>query len=290
MLNNHNLLALLPAAVDMWGISERSVNLVAMPLFHIGGSGWALVGMYVGAAERPPARPRSGRARPRLFSRRHHPRLRRPGRAAVHADGPGADKADYSSLENVVYGASPISDDVLRASIAKFGCAFLQAYGLTETTGGIVTCRRGPRPDGPNRHRLRSCGGRPGVEVRIVDAGDRRRRRPARCGRDPRARPAGHEGLLEQPEATAETITRTAGSARATPATSTRRLHLHPRPGEGHDHVRRREHLPGRGRERVDGPPGDRRRRGHRRARRAVGRDGQGDRRAQPASAARGPT
>ena len=41
--------ALLPAAVDMWGFSERSVNLVAMPLFHIGGSGWALVGMYVGA-------------------------------------------------------------------------------------------------------------------------------------------------------------------------------------------------------------------------------------------------
>ena len=59
-----------------------------------------------------------------------------------------------------------------------------------------------------------------------------------------------------------------------------RRLPLHPRPGEGHDRVRRRERVPGRGRERADGPPGDRRRRGHRRAAREVGRDRQGDGRA----------
>ena len=49
MLSNDNLFALLPMAKDMWGIDEHSVNLVAMPLFHIGGGGWAVAGMYEGA-------------------------------------------------------------------------------------------------------------------------------------------------------------------------------------------------------------------------------------------------
>ena len=49
MLSNHNLFALLPMARDMWGIQRDSVNLVAMPLFHIGGGGWAVAGMYEGA-------------------------------------------------------------------------------------------------------------------------------------------------------------------------------------------------------------------------------------------------
>ena len=41
-----------------------SVNLVAMPLFHIGGGGWAVAGMYAGRHERHPPRPRPGGAGP----------------------------------------------------------------------------------------------------------------------------------------------------------------------------------------------------------------------------------
>ncbi|MFZ9894991.1 MAG: class I adenylate-forming enzyme family protein, partial [Burkholderiaceae bacterium] len=45
------------------------------------------------------------------------------------------------------------------------------AYGLTETTGAIVNLPPSDHdPDGPNKHRLRSCGlPGPGVEIRIVD-------------------------------------------------------------------------------------------------------------------------
>ncbi len=46
MLTNDNFFALLPAARDVWGMSEKTVNLVAMPLFHIGGGGWATAGQY----------------------------------------------------------------------------------------------------------------------------------------------------------------------------------------------------------------------------------------------------
>ncbi|MCU1368018.1 MAG: AMP-dependent synthetase and ligase, partial [Ilumatobacteraceae bacterium] len=78
---------------------------------------------------------------------------------------------DFSSLRSLVYGASPISEDVLARSIEVFKCKFWQAYGLTETTGAVVNL---PPADhdlgGPNRHRLRSCGlPGPRVEVKIVD-------------------------------------------------------------------------------------------------------------------------
>jgi long-chain acyl-CoA synthetase len=71
----------------------------------------------------------------------------------------------------LVYGASPISEDVLARSVTTFGCKFWQAYGLTETTGAVVNLAPADHdPNGPNRHRLRSCGlPGPGVEIRIVD-------------------------------------------------------------------------------------------------------------------------
>jgi len=84
---------------------------------------------------------------------------------------PGAAEADYSSLQVLVYGASPISEDVLANSVKVFKCKFWQAYGLTETTGAVVNLPPADHAlDSPNRHRLRSCGvPGPGVEVRIVD-------------------------------------------------------------------------------------------------------------------------
>src|SRR5207245_3342074 len=49
MLTNTNLGQLVPFVAPAWEFDETSVNLACMPLFHIGGSGWALVGMHPGA-------------------------------------------------------------------------------------------------------------------------------------------------------------------------------------------------------------------------------------------------
>jgi fatty-acyl-CoA synthase len=75
---------------------------------------------------------------------------------------------DFSSLKNVSYGASPISDEVLLGARRVFGCEFLQVYGLTETTGGGTFLS--PEDHDPVRGKLRSCGKpAPGHEIRIVD-------------------------------------------------------------------------------------------------------------------------
>src|SRR5260221_14761367 len=48
-LSHANLLALMPRAIARVGRwHERDVSLVCMPLFHIGGSGWALLALYRG--------------------------------------------------------------------------------------------------------------------------------------------------------------------------------------------------------------------------------------------------
>ena len=45
------------------------------------------------------------------------------------------------------------------SSIRTFGCDFLQAYGMTETSGGCVFLPPADHdPEGPNRHRLRAAG------------------------------------------------------------------------------------------------------------------------------------
>jgi long-chain acyl-CoA synthetase len=142
-----------------------------MPLFHIGGSGWATVAHFLGARLEILRDIDFGEL-VRLFSTR----------GVTHAFVvpavlqfmqlvPGVADADFSSLEVIVYGASPISEEVLAASIKLLGCRFFQVYGLTETTGAITHL---PPSDhdlaGPTLHRLRSCGvAGPGVELRIRD-------------------------------------------------------------------------------------------------------------------------
>jgi acyl-CoA synthetase (AMP-forming)/AMP-acid ligase II len=71
----------------------------------------------------------------------------------------------------IFYGASPISEDVLVKCMAAFGCGFCQVYGMTETTGAIVSLPfEDHDPEGPRRGLLRSAG-KPldAVEIRIVD-------------------------------------------------------------------------------------------------------------------------
>jgi len=85
---------------------------------------------------------------------------------------PGIEAADFSSLKAIAYGASPISDKVLRDAIRVFGCGFFQLYGLTETTGLVTCLPAGDHdPDGPRAHLLRSAGrAANGAELRVVDS------------------------------------------------------------------------------------------------------------------------
>lgn len=208
MLTSNNFFALLPMAKDAWQLSAESVNLVAMPLFHIGGGGWATAGQYVGASsiimrEIDPV------ALVKLFSEQ---RITHgfvvPALLQFTLMVPDIDKADFSSLKLIVYGASPISDEVLANSIKAYKCDFMQVYGLTETTG-VVTMLMPEDHDlnGPNKHRLRSCGKpSPGVELRIVDAETETDVALGEVGEIWLRTPQIMKGYWKMPEETAEVI------------------------------------------------------------------------------------
>jgi long-chain acyl-CoA synthetase len=172
MLTNRNLaVGLTEAAPSTFGIDESTVSLVAMPLFHIGGSGWAIAGMSRGGRS-VILRDMDAAAIVRLIEQERitHAFLV-PATLMAMLSVPGLDRADLSSLDTIVYGASPIAEDVLRRCIDMIGCRFAQVYGMTETSGAII--RLDPEdhdPVGPRRHLLRAAGKPlPGVELRVVD-------------------------------------------------------------------------------------------------------------------------
>jgi long-chain acyl-CoA synthetase len=208
MLSNDNFFRLLPVATDMWEFSAEAVNLVAMPLFHIGGGGWATAGMHEGATS-VIVRDLDPAALIRLIPEHGITHMFVvPAVLQFMLMVPGHDQGDYSSLKVIVYGASPISEEVLARSIEVFGCKFWQAYGLTETTGAIVNL---PPEDhdvnGPNRHRLRSCGvAGPGVELRIVEPSTGADVPVGEVGEIWTRTPQNMKGYWNQPEATAATI------------------------------------------------------------------------------------
>ncbi|MBA3070257.1 MAG: long-chain-fatty-acid--CoA ligase [Hyphomonas sp.] len=75
---------------------------------------------------------------------------------------------DFSSLKQVFYGASPISEALLRTAVELTGARFTQLYGLTETVGAGTFLP--PEAHDPAWGKLRSCGVPwPGAVVRVVD-------------------------------------------------------------------------------------------------------------------------
>ena len=91
-------------------------------------------------------------------------------------DHPALKSYDLSSLRNITYGASPISEAVLgRAMAALPGARFTQAYGMTELSP-IATLLHWNEHIGKGRAKGRHrAAGRAtlGCEVRIVDADDK---------------------------------------------------------------------------------------------------------------------
>jgi long-chain acyl-CoA synthetase len=170
-LTQANIAAGLSAYPRIAGLGPDSVSLVAMPLFHIGGGGWLLAGLTQGATnvlvrDIVPADLVDTFERERITHAFVVPAV-----LQFMLGVPGVADRDFSALNTMFYGASPISEEVLAGSIRTFRCGFQQLYGLTETTGTVVVLPAEDHdPDGPGRHRLRAAG-KPleGTEIRIVD-------------------------------------------------------------------------------------------------------------------------
>ena len=167
-LINRNFSAMMPLWTKEWLLAPGVPNLVCLPMFHIGGAGWGIAGLFAGATnhvmrEFVPAQILETIQRERLQIM-----LLVPAMILFLVQAPQIRETDLSSLRLVVYGASPIPAELLKQAMTIFPCGFQQVYGLTETTGAITVL---PAEDhDPNdAQKLLSCGyAQEGVELRIV--------------------------------------------------------------------------------------------------------------------------
>jgi acyl-CoA synthetase (AMP-forming)/AMP-acid ligase II len=91
---------------------------------------------------------------------------------AVMTQLPGAAERDYSSLQRLSYGASPMPLPVMRASLAMFPGVLLQVYGMTEQSGVVSILEQADHANPAVAHRLISAGKAiAGVEIEIREPG-----------------------------------------------------------------------------------------------------------------------
>ena len=175
MISHRNLLSL--SVQNSAGLMNRphvgSRDLIIAPLFHVGGLATAVIALLAGG----------GVVLHRVFD---------PAAVvdALEGDGitavfmvpamiqalihnvPDIRQRDFSHLKCITYGASPISEGLLREAISVFHCEFVQYFGQTETGGGVLSLTWNDhqmalsgRPD-----LLRSCGrSMAGVSIRVCD-------------------------------------------------------------------------------------------------------------------------
>ena len=170
-LTNRNYLTIFKLPTPPGGLNYEPGDtvLAAMPFFHVAGLNIALIALASGA--------RSAILRdaaPQLIldtigkEQVNHAFLA-PALIQMLMQAPGIESADLSSMRTLAYGASPISEDLLKRASARFRCEFIQFYGMTETSGAGTFLTNADHD--PAKGKLRSCGAAwPGVELKIVAA------------------------------------------------------------------------------------------------------------------------
>jgi long-chain acyl-CoA synthetase len=176
MLSHKNSLAGCMTAYAEGYYREDAVCLVACPMFHAAGS-WPLVALFGsgGGAYILPAFDAKG-ALTMIETEGCSEGLLVPTMIQMIIEHPDFSKTDTSSIRQIVYGASPITEALLdRALEALPHVQFIQAYGQTELSPLCTNLHHEHLVGEARRKGRHRSAGRAvyGVEVRIVDEDDR---------------------------------------------------------------------------------------------------------------------
>jgi acyl-CoA synthetase (AMP-forming)/AMP-acid ligase II len=172
MLTHRNVLtSAMGGLVTLDMYSRGGVLLHAAPMFHLADIAAWLLGLMTGSTHVMVPSFSAPAVVDAITRHRVTDTLLVPTMIQMLVDSPEAVGADLSSVQRIVYGASPISQAVLERARGKLeSAAFTQGYGMTEAAP-IATLLSPSDHDVPGL--TRSCG-RAGahVDVRIVDEND----------------------------------------------------------------------------------------------------------------------
>ncbi|GLY44436.1 long-chain-fatty-acid--CoA ligase [Amycolatopsis sp. NBRC 101858] len=204
VLTHHSVIAHGLAAGTAFPIGPGDVNLVAMPLFHVGGSCYAVSGFLYGEPSYLTREPDAASLFAALQAGITHAFLVPAVVAGIAQAGEAALKA-FSRLKYLCYGASPMPLPLLRTALAAWpDTKFAQVYGMTELSGAVTALTPEAHRDASRLERLASAGtALSGVDIRIVDPVTAEDTEVGEVWIRTEQRMAGYLG---KPEATAETI------------------------------------------------------------------------------------
>ena len=210
VLTTHRNLAAAAETSPRWGFDDASVSLTPLPMFHIGGIGWAFVGLWNGAATILVRNFDAEGVLATLEQRRVTNAVFVPTMLQTLADVPDAARRDFSALRSIAYGASPITTTVLKAALRTFRCSLFGIYGLTETTGAITQLDPADHdPDGAREDLLCSAGRPyPWAELLIADPMTGEPLRPREVGEIWLRAPNVMRGYFNRPDETAAALSR----------------------------------------------------------------------------------
>jgi acyl-CoA synthetase (AMP-forming)/AMP-acid ligase II len=163
--------------------THDSVNLVPMPMYHVGGLAWTLLSLHRGA----PSIVVSDVVPAELVAIVQKFRVTHafvvPTVLAGLVELPDLAAWDLSSLEGLAYGGSPIPLPLLRRLLQATDAGLYQVYGATEVSGVATVLDAADHRAPLDERHLRSAG-RPldGLEVAIVDPETGRRNAPSEVG------------------------------------------------------------------------------------------------------------
>ncbi|MDT5339249.1 MAG: hypothetical protein QOD90_4754 [Mycobacterium sp.] len=168
-LTQANLIAHTVSAFDGWELEEGDKNLVAMPLFHVGGSSYMQLGLHTGVASYMTRDVDGAQLAGGILAGANRTFLVPAVLAKVLESGDDAVKL-FAALKTYGYGASPMPLPLLRKALEAWpDTDFIQAYGLTEV-GGVISLLAPEDHRNGDEERMGSAGRVvPGAEVRVVD-------------------------------------------------------------------------------------------------------------------------
>ncbi|WP_067681394.1 class I adenylate-forming enzyme family protein [Nocardia miyunensis] len=131
LIKNENYEYLLRVAEPL-GMNERSVLLQAMPVHHVGGSGWPLYGLSVGGQVVIVETFDPARVADTIETHSVTHITLAPVMVAMMAAVQEERKRDFSSVEVVAYGGQPMTEKEFEKGLATFGNVLYNCYGMTE--------------------------------------------------------------------------------------------------------------------------------------------------------------
>lgn len=170
MLTHSGMLAHAQNVMADFDVDGDSRVQVAMPLFHVGGTSYALLAVAAGAHILMMRMPDPTAALEMVERERITHTFYVPALMAAMLQTPGVAERDFSSIKALSYGASPMPLPVMRGCLELFPDVMHQVYGMTEQCGVVTSLGPEDHTDPASRHRLISAG-TPihGVEIEVRD-------------------------------------------------------------------------------------------------------------------------